>query len=83
MFDTGFVEQIANAVFAKIRSERSKEPERWPEVMSIETVGKYLDRSPEAVRHLIAAKEVPTVQIDRRVQVRRVDIDRLVERNTT
>ncbi len=82
MFEQQFVDQIARAVALELRKMKTNQPERWPEVMSIETAAKYLDRTPEGIRHLIDAREVPTFRIDRRVQLRRVDLDRLVERHT-
>jgi hypothetical protein len=45
--------------------------------MSIETAAEYMAREPGGVRHLLEAKLLPSCRIDRRVQIRRVDIDRL------
>lgn len=57
--------------------------QRWPELMSIEIAAEYMGREPGGVRHLLDAKLLPSCRIDRRVQIRRVDIDRLMERHTS
>lgn len=51
--------------------------------MTIEIAAEYMGREPGGVRHLLEAKLLPSCRIDRRVQIRRVDIDRLMERHTS
>lgn len=82
MFDQATLDQIADALARRLKAEKAKQPERWPELMSVDTAARYIDRSVSAVRHMIDTKMLPTCQIDRRVQIRRVDIDRLIERKT-
>ena len=82
MFDQATLDQIAEALERRLKADKPKTIERWPELMSIETASRYMDRSVSAVRHMIDAKLIPTCQIDRRVQLRRVDIDRLIEKKT-
>jgi hypothetical protein len=82
MFDQATVEQIAEALARRLKAAQPKPAERWPELMSIETAAQYIDRSVSAIRHMIDAKLLPTCQIDRRVQIRRLDIDRLIEKKT-
>lgn len=38
---------------------------------------------PGGIRHLLEARLLPSCRIDRRVQIRRIDIDRLMERHTS
>lgn len=82
MFEQAFIEKLAAAVAVALRIEKAKAPERWPEIMSMETAALYIDRTSEAVRHLLSAGEIPTCKYDRRVHVRRVDLDRWAERHT-
>ncbi len=80
MFDREFINEIASAVAARLPKPSNQ---RWPELMSIETAAEYMGREPGGVRHLLEAKLLPSCRIDRRVQIRRVDIDRLMERHTS
>jgi excisionase family DNA binding protein len=82
MFDQATVEQLADALARRLKAEKPKQPERWPELMSIKTAAQYLDRSEASIRHLLDAKMLPICKIDGRVQIRRVDLDRLIERKT-
>jgi hypothetical protein len=54
---------------------------QWPEIMELQTAGRYIDRGPEAVRHLIRNRLIPRVVFDSKVQVRRSDIDKFAENN--
>ena len=47
---------------------------------SVKEAGKYLGRSPWAIRHLIWSGELPQVRQGRRVFVDIVDLDQFVER---
>jgi excisionase family DNA binding protein len=80
MFERQFVDELAERIAAKLRPPATVD--RWPELMSIETAAKYLDRSENSIRCLVEAKLVPSCRIDRRVQIRRLDLDRLMERST-
>jgi excisionase family DNA binding protein len=82
MFERQFVDALAEQIAAKLRPTAAKS-ERWPELMSIETAAKYLDRSEHSIRCLIESKTLPACRIDRRVQVRRIDLDRVMERSTS
>ncbi len=81
IFEQQFVDELADRIAAKLRPAPTVQ--RWPELMSIETAAKYLDRSENSIRCLVDAKLVPSCRIDRRVQIRRIDLDRLMERSTT
>jgi hypothetical protein len=37
-------------------------PEGWPEWMSVETVARYIDCTPERIRKLVARREIPFSQ---------------------
>jgi hypothetical protein len=82
IFDETFIKQLALALSAELAQKAKSSPRHWPELMNIETAALYLDRSPDAIRHLIEAKLLPSCRLDRRVQIRRVDLDRLMERHT-
>jgi hypothetical protein len=76
------VKDLAKEVVDELERRRSQPSQDWPAVMKIETAARYLDRKPAAIRHLLAAKIFPSVKIDGRTQIRRVDIDRIVEKST-
>jgi hypothetical protein len=80
MFDQTFIDQIAKAIVAKLPKTSGN---RWPELMSIEDAAEYMGRPEGGIRHLIEAKILPVCKIDRRTQIRRVDMDRVIERHTS
>ncbi len=82
VFDETFIKELAVAISMEMTQKAKTSPRQWPELMNIETAALYMDRTPDGIRHLIEAKLLPTCRIDRRVQIRRVDMDRLMERNT-
>jgi hypothetical protein len=81
IFDQQFMNELAEQIAAKLRPVAGK-AERWPELMSIETAAKYMDRSENSIRCLVESRVVPSCRIDRRVQIRRIDLDRVMERST-
>lgn len=81
MFDEPTVKQLAVAIAAELKHGREI-PTQWPEIMSVETAARYMDRSVEGVRNLVKTKVLPATRIDNRLQIRRLDIDRLAERKT-
>lgn len=82
IFDETFIKQLAVALSVELTLKAKSAPRQWPELMNLETAALYMDRSPDAIRHLIEDKLLPVCRIDRRVQVRRVDLYRLMERHT-
>jgi excisionase family DNA binding protein len=82
MFDQTTLDQLADAIAKRLRSAAAKQPERWPELMTIETAARYMDRTPSAIQNMIEAKMIPVCRLDRRVQLRRADLDRIIERKT-
>lgn len=54
-----------------------------PRLLSVEEAAAYLGRTPGALRQMIHRGGVPTVKIDRRVQLDRLDLDKLIEENKT
>lgn len=50
-------------------------------LLSVEEAASYMGRTTDAFRQLIHRGKVPVVRIDRRVQVDRQDLDRLIEGN--
>ena len=49
-------------------------------LLSVPEAAEYLGRTPWAVRGLIDNGKLPVVRLDRRVQIDRLDLDRLIER---
>jgi excisionase family DNA binding protein len=82
MFDEATLDQLAAAIAKRLRAATPKQPERWPELMTIETAAHYIDRTSSAIQNLIEAKAIPVCRLDRRVQIRRADLDRMIERKT-
>lgn len=56
--------------------------DQWPEIMTFETAGRYMDRSARSIEGLVARGVLPAVRMDGRPQVRKMDIDRIAERST-
>lgn len=81
--------QVAVVVYEKLRADRpqflnpARIDQRWPEIMDLETAGKYMDRGPDAVRHLVRKKLLPRVALDSKIQIRKVDIDKVVAANVS
>jgi hypothetical protein len=76
------IDALAEAIAKKLARNAQPPARRWPEVMNVETAAEYMDRSPDAIRHLVRLKVLPATKIDHRLQLRRVDIDRVAERNS-
>jgi excisionase family DNA binding protein len=73
------LEAIAALVEERL-AERLAAPaasEPWPEYMSVDTAGRYLDVSAERIRKLVARREIPFHQEGRgcRVLLNRRDLD--------
>jgi hypothetical protein len=62
----------------ELATEISKQLQ-WPAVMTLETAGRYLDRKPEAVRHMVRKGMLPRVGFDSKVQILKADIDALIK----
>ena len=82
------IEEIVEMVL-KRHSVRSSAGVEWPAIMSLETAARYLDRlkedgtgSRDAMQALIKRHGIPVTKLDSRVQIRKVDLDRLIERKT-
>lgn len=50
-------------------------------LFSVTEAAEYLNRTPEAVRHLIAHKRLVAVRWDRKVSIDRRDLDQLIDQN--
>ena len=72
----GLVEAIADAVARKIISGQEKREVR---LLSVDEAARYIGRTPVAVRHMIAKKQLTCVRRDGRVQLDRADLDTWVE----
>jgi len=52
-----------------------------PRLLNVDQAATYLGRTKEAVQHMIAAGKLPTVRLDRRMQIDVRDLDRWIEDN--
>ena len=69
-------DRIARRVVEVLKQEKFKiEARRWPEVLDLETAGEYMSRTIPAIRNLIRTGQLPAMRGDRKVQLRRIDID--------
>ena len=67
---------IARRVVELLEQRKFKiEARRWPEVMDLETASEYMCRTIPAVRNLIRTGQIPAMRGDRKVQLRKCDID--------
>jgi excisionase family DNA binding protein len=60
---------------------QDKTQSRRKRLFTLDEAGEYLGRSKWAVRHLIWNGVLPSVRIDRRVQVDVSDLEALIEKN--
>lgn len=75
---TALADRVADAVAERLKFRRQE----WPELMSKETAAEYIDRTVPAIDGLIKKRVIPVCNIDGRTQIRRKDLDRLIERKT-
>lgn len=50
-------------------------------LLSVPEAAEYLGRTPWGIRGLIDNGKIPVVRFDRRVQIDRLDLDRIIEMN--
>src|SRR5579862_6683883 len=53
-----------------------------PALLDVKQAGAYIGRTPQAVKQMIFRKDLPVVRTGRRVHIRKVDLDRWIEKNT-
>jgi excisionase family DNA binding protein len=75
-------ERVAAKVLAGL-AQRGTAAAVNPRLLTVEHAAVYLDRSKEAVQHLIAEAKLPVVRTDRRVFLDVRDLDRWIEENKT
>ena len=78
-------EQIAQRVVALMKKgsgELNRTRDVTPALMNIDEAGAYLGRSPKSVRDLIRKQIIRPVRIDRKIQIKRKDLDAVIERYT-
>lgn len=74
--------QTIEELRSEIRRLKDNPSQRlWPEVMTFETAGLYMDRTSESVRHLVRKRVLPRVEFDTKPQLRKYDIDRAAEKS--
>jgi excisionase family DNA binding protein len=59
---TAALEQMRETLRAELLDELRTAGDTWPRWMSVDTVARYLDASPERVRKLVARHEIPYAQ---------------------
>jgi hypothetical protein len=76
-------QRIAERVVALLEAKRFKvEQKRWAEIMDLETAAEYMCRTVQAVRNLVRTGQIPAMRGDRKVQLRKCDIDAWAARMT-
>ena len=48
-------------------------------LLDVPEAAEYMGRTPEAFRQMIHRGKIPVVRIDRRVQIDRIDLDKLID----
>jgi excisionase family DNA binding protein len=82
MFSAEFLKQMESAMLQQAAMLSGPVTAlQWPEVMTMKTAAKYMDRSPAAIRRLIRLRELPAIKGDRKLQVRKSAIDEWAGRN--
>ena len=75
-------EVVMEVLAEKLATQLSREPSRlYPRLMTIDQAAVYLGSTREVMRRLVGPGNVPTVQIDGRVFLDRLDLDRWIERH--
>jgi hypothetical protein len=68
------VNAIADAVIERLEKSNPK-----ARLLDVRSAAAYLGRSPHAIRHMIAAKALPSVRQDNRVFLDRQDLDAWIQ----
>jgi excisionase family DNA binding protein len=80
MFSHEFVEQIADAVAAKVVARMSlPRPTGEQRLLDVSAAARYLGRSKQAIYHLVHENKLPTKRIGSRVFFDRHQLDAWVE----
>jgi hypothetical protein len=72
------LERLAERVVEKLDERRKPVT---PRLMDLETCGKYLGRSLSAIQHLVKKGLLPVTKLDGKLQIDRVVLDKLIEKN--
>jgi hypothetical protein len=72
------VRTIVQEVIAQLR-EAPLDQGPGPRLLSVEAAGKYLSRSPSAIRNMISSKKLKPVRLDGRVYLDVQELDRMIE----
>jgi excisionase family DNA binding protein len=75
------LEDLAERIAAKLRDHGGSN--NGPRLLSLEDAAAYIGRTKPGLDHLIAARKIPTVRADRRVQIDVRDLDEWIENNKT
>ena len=83
MFDKAFIDQLAEAVAAKLLPHLKGVALNGNRLLTARQVGEYLGRSEDSVYRLINRGLLIGVKQGRRVRVERSELERYVERGRT
>jgi hypothetical protein len=72
------VRTIVQQVIRELR-ENPAESNPDPRLLSVEGAGRYLSRTPSAIRNMIAMKKLKPVRLDGRVYLDVQELDRVIE----
>jgi helix-turn-helix protein len=76
-------DRIARRVVELLEQRKFRiEQKRWPEILDLETAAEYMCRTVQAVRNLVRTGQIPAMRGDRKVQLRKCDIDAWAARMT-
>lgn len=78
------LDMLADRVAEKVTDQLKQQKQTGPvetRLLTIELAARYLGRTEEAVRHLIASGKIPTVRADKRIFVDIEDLDAWITSN--
>ena len=81
-FDSVTLDQILDLLADKVAA-RIGPISKSPRLMDLSETAVYLGRSISAVTHLVNKGKLPITKLDGKVQVDRLALDKLIEKNTT
>ena len=72
---------LADAIADRLASRLNRSEES--RLLNVNKAAEYIDRSPKALRHLIAKGDIPAVREGKRIHLDRADLDQWIELRKT
>jgi len=76
-------DRLLELLAEKLANKLARDPSLLPRLLTIDQAALYLGRTHEAMRQLASSGKIPTVLVERRVLLDRLDLDRWIEDNKT